>query len=82
MENIRGELPNNSVIDFESIFKHVEFTDNKLYNTLMKHYKEKVAKLKQDFKQKYDKTKNSNKKTINSNIRNKDNCVVNLFNKN
>ena len=82
MENIRGELLKISVIDFESILKHVEYTANKLYNTLMKHYKDKIAKLKEDFKQKYDKTKNSNKKTINGNIRNKNNCVVNLSNKN
>ena len=48
----------------------------------MKHYKDTIVKLKEDFKQKYDKTKNSNKKTINGNIRNKDNWVVNLSNKN
>ena len=46
------------------------------------HYKDKIAKLKEDFKQKYDKTKNPNKKTINGNLRNKDNWVVNLSNKN
>ena len=62
MENIRGELLKNSVIDFESILKHVEFTANKLYNTLIKHYKEKIATLKQGFKQKYDGMKHSNKK--------------------
>ena len=45
----------------------------------MKHYRDKIAKLKEDFKQK---TKNSNKKTINGNIRNKDNWVINLSNKN
>ena len=61
MENIREELLKNSVINFESILKHVEFTANKLYNTLIKHYKEKIAKLKQDFKQKYDEMKISNK---------------------
>ena len=82
MENIRGELLKNSIIDFESILKHVEFTANKLYNTLLKHYKKKITKLKQDFKQKYDEMKNSNKKMINGNIRNKDNWVVNLSNKN
>ena len=43
---------------------------------------DKIAKLKEDFKQKYDKTKNSNKKMINGNIRDKDNWVVNLSNKN
>ena len=48
----------------------------------MKHYKDKIAKLKEDFKQKYDKKKNSNKKTINANIRNKDNWVINLSNNN
>ena len=48
----------------------------------MKHYKDKIAKLKEEFKQKYDKNKNSNKKTINGNIRNKDNWVINLSNKN
>ena len=48
----------------------------------MKHYKNKIAKLKKDSKQKYDKTKNSNKKTINGNIRNKNNWVVKLSNKN
>ena len=62
MENIREELLKNYVINFESILKHVEFTANKLYNTLIKHYKEKIAKLKQDFKQKYDEMKISNKK--------------------
>ena len=62
MENIRGELLKISVIDFESTLKHVEYTANKLYNTLMKHYTDKIAKLKEDFKQKYGKTKNSNKK--------------------
>ena len=82
MENIRGELLKNSVIDFESILKHVEFTANKPYNTLIKHYKEKIAKLNQGFKQKYDEMKNSNKKMINGNTRNKDNWVVNLSNKN
>ena len=82
MKNIRGELLKISVIDFESILKHVEYTANKLYNTLMKHYKDKIAKLKEEFKQKYHKTKNSNKKTIDGNIRNKDNWVVNLSNKN
>ena len=82
MENIRGELLKNSIIDFESILKHVEFTANKLYNTLIKHYEEIIAKLKQGFKQKYDEMKNSNKKMINGNIRNKDNWVVNLSNKN
>ena len=50
MENVRGKLLKNSVIDFESILKHVEFTANKLYNTLMKHYDDKIAKLKEDFK--------------------------------
>ena len=82
MENIKGELLKNSVIDFKSILKHVELTANKLYNTLIKYYKEKIAKLKQDFKQKYDEMKNSNKKMINGNIRNKNNWVVNLSNKN
>ena len=82
MDNIREELLKNSVINFESILKHVEFTANKLYNTLIKHYKEKIAKLKQDFKQKYDEMKISNKKIINGNMRNKDNWVVNLSNKN
>ena len=69
MENIRGELLKISVIDFESILKHVKYTDNKLYNTLMKHYKDKIEKLKEEFKQKYDKTKILNRK---ANIRNKD----------
>ena len=48
----------------------------------MNHYKDKIAKLKEDFKQKYDKTKNSIKKMIIGNIRDKDNLVVNLSNKN
>ena len=48
----------------------------------MKHYKDKIAKLKEHLKQKYDKRKNSNKKTINENRRNKDNWVINLSNKN
>ena len=58
MEDIRGELLKISIIDFESILKHVKYTADKLYNTLMKHYKDKIAKLKEDLKQKYDKTKN------------------------
>ena len=48
----------------------------------MKHYKDKIAKLKAHLKQKYDKMKNSNKKTINENRRNKDNWVINVSNKN
>ena len=49
----------------------------------MKLYRDKIAKLKEGFKKKYDKTINSNKKTIKGNISNKDNnWVVNLFDKN
>ena len=57
MENIRGELLKVSVIDFESILKYVKYTTDKFYKTLMKHYKDKIAKLKEDLKQEYDKTK-------------------------
>ena len=45
----------------------------------MKHYRDKIAKLKKGFKKKYD---NWYEKTIDGNIGDKDNWVVNLSNKN